>query len=123
MNLDKWRKYADEPTPDPQAGTWTLTAPDGRTWQADAPMRCLAAEIRTRVPAHVALGRIARSMEEDLAETQRSSHTAGSDEKEGVIQLAADEDRFDAISYETGHVDGWNEAIDACRAALPLPKV
>jgi hypothetical protein len=76
MNLDKWRKYADEPTPKPQVGTWTLTAPDGTTWQADAPMRCLAAEIRSRVPAHIALGRIAKSMEEDLAETQRSKPVA-----------------------------------------------
>lgn len=45
-------------TPKPQAGTWTLEAPDGRTWQADSPLRCCGAELQERVPAHVALARI-----------------------------------------------------------------
>jgi hypothetical protein len=64
MSLDKYRKFADEPTPKPQEGTWTLTAPDGRTWQAESPIRCAQAEQRERVPAHVALGRIAREMQQ-----------------------------------------------------------
>ena len=42
----------------PQAGTWTLTAPDGRTWQADSPLRCVSAEMLERVPASVAVARI-----------------------------------------------------------------
>ena len=29
-------------TEKPMEGTWTLTAPDGRTWQADSPLRCEA---------------------------------------------------------------------------------
>lgn len=45
-------------TPKPQAGTWTLTAPDGRTWEASSPLHCCGAEQRERVPAGVALARI-----------------------------------------------------------------
>ena len=45
-------------TPKPQAGTWTLTAPDGRTWEASSPLHCCGAEQRERVPADVALARI-----------------------------------------------------------------
>jgi hypothetical protein len=45
-------------TPPPQAGTWTLTAPDGRTWHADSPLKCASLEQRERVPASVALARI-----------------------------------------------------------------
>ncbi len=45
-------------TPKPQQGTWTLTAPDGRTWQASSPLQCCGLESRERVPAEVALQRI-----------------------------------------------------------------
>lgn len=45
-------------TPKPMQGTWTLTAPDGRTWQAESPLRVVAMESRERVPAEVALARI-----------------------------------------------------------------
>ena len=50
-----------------QAGTWTLIAPDGRTWQADSPLRCVAAEQRERIPAEVALLRLYESLK-DIAE-------------------------------------------------------
>lgn len=30
---------ASSKTPPHQVGTWTLTAPDGRTWQADSPLK------------------------------------------------------------------------------------
>jgi hypothetical protein len=53
---------ADTPTPKAQAGTWTLTAPDGRTWQADSPLKCVSAELRERVPADIALARIEREI-------------------------------------------------------------
>lgn len=49
-------------TPPPQVGTWTLTAPDGRTWQAESPLKCCSLEQRERVPASVALARIYREM-------------------------------------------------------------
>lgn len=41
-----------------QAGTWTLTAPDGRQWQTDSPLKCASLEQRQRVPAELALSRI-----------------------------------------------------------------
>ena len=41
-----------------QVGTWTLTAPDGRTWQADSPLKACSAEQRDRIPPEVALKRI-----------------------------------------------------------------
>lgn len=56
-------------TQKPIAGTWTLTAPDGRQWQADSPMRCVSVEQRDRVPADVALARVlAAASEPDFAD-------------------------------------------------------
>lgn len=55
---------ADTETPRWQAGTWTLTAPDGRTWQADSPLKCCGAEQRERVPPEVALARIFKACDE-----------------------------------------------------------
>ena len=55
---------ADTPTPKPQGGMWTLTAPDGRTYQADSPLRCCGLEQRERVPADVAMARIFRAASE-----------------------------------------------------------
>jgi hypothetical protein len=56
-------------TPKPMQGTWTLTAPDGRTWQADSPLLALRAEQRERVPADVALARVMAMVNEpDFAE-------------------------------------------------------
>ena len=55
---------ADTPTPKPQEGLWTLTAPDGRTYQADSPLRCCGLEQRERVPADVAMARIFRAASE-----------------------------------------------------------
>lgn len=49
----------------PMSGTWTLTAPDGRTWQGDTPLRCVAAESRERIPAEVRLQRILDAASED----------------------------------------------------------
>lgn len=42
----------------PQAGTWTLTAPDGRTWTAGSPLEAAGLEQRERIPASVAMARI-----------------------------------------------------------------
>jgi hypothetical protein len=56
-------------TPKPMKGTWTLTAPDGRQWQAENPLRTVSLEQRERVPADVALGRVlAMVSEPDFAE-------------------------------------------------------
>ena len=56
-------------TPKPMEGTWTLTAPNGRAWQADSPLRCMSAEMATRVPATVALARVLAAIDApDVAE-------------------------------------------------------
>lgn len=59
---------ANSRTPQPQTGTWTLTAPDGRTWQADSPLKACGLEQRERVPANVALARIVEEMDRFDAE-------------------------------------------------------
>ena len=45
-------------TPRWQVGTWTLTAPDGRTWTADSPLKTCGLEQRERVPTDIGLQRI-----------------------------------------------------------------
>lgn len=52
-------------TPKPTKGTWTLVAPDGRTWQEESPIRVVAKESRERIPATVALERILAAASED----------------------------------------------------------
>lgn len=42
----------------PQVGTWTLTAPDGRQWTGDTPLKVVSTEHHERVPAKVSLRRI-----------------------------------------------------------------
>jgi hypothetical protein len=66
--LAKYLPFADEETPKPEQGTWVLVAPSGKFFKADSPIHCLHIEIESRVPPHVALGRIARSIDE--AESQ-----------------------------------------------------
>lgn len=59
--------HAPGPTDAPrwQVGTWTLTAPDGRTWQADSPLKACSDEQRDRIPAEVALKRIFDACDND----------------------------------------------------------
>ena len=47
-----------------QEGVWTLTAPDGRAWKADSPLRCVRAEMDDRVPASVQLARVMAAVDE-----------------------------------------------------------
>lgn len=65
-------RLADTPTPKAQEGEWTLTAPDGRTWKADSPLKCCAKELRERVPADVSLARIFREADAHSAEGRHS---------------------------------------------------
>lgn len=56
-------------TPQPMAGTWRLTAPDGRYWEGMTPLAATRAEQAERVPADVALARVlAMANESDFAE-------------------------------------------------------
>lgn len=66
IDFDKYVKYVDIPTPKPMAGVWTLTAPDGNVYSAESPIRCISAESSARIPPHIALGRIARSIKDDF---------------------------------------------------------
>lgn len=53
-------------------GTWKLVRPDGRTYHADHPLKCVRAEMNERVPADVQLARILSAAEEpDFAERHR----------------------------------------------------
>jgi len=45
-----------------QQGTWTLTAPDGRQWQAESPLQCCGKENAERIPAQLRLQRIFNGM-------------------------------------------------------------
>lgn len=45
-------------------GTWTLTAPNGRKWESDHPLKCVRAEINDRVPASTQLERIMAVVDE-----------------------------------------------------------
>lgn len=67
MDLETARRIAARRTPKPQAGTWTLTAPDGRTWTAEGPLQCVTAEVNDRIPPDVALARIRMSLEDETA--------------------------------------------------------
>lgn len=54
---------------DVMRGVWKLTRPDGRVYEADSPLRCVAAERDERIPADVQLARIlAAAAEPDFAE-------------------------------------------------------
>lgn len=60
-------------TPKPQAGTWTLTAPDGRTWEASSPLHCASREQAERVPAKVAIDRIFAALLDDSNDAKDST--------------------------------------------------
>lgn len=49
----------------PQKGTWTLTAPDGRQWQAESGLLAAAKEQNERIPPEVRLARILEPLEPD----------------------------------------------------------
>lgn len=93
-------------TPKPMLGAWTLKAPDGRTWQADTPLRCCADEQRARVPADVALARI--------MEANKPSPEEEADE--ALLQTA-----LEALEYhrdQTRPIDRTTAAIAALRDRL-----
>jgi hypothetical protein len=89
-------------TPKPMIGTWTLTAPDGRIWQSDSPLRCCGAEQRERVPIAIGLARIFDASELEADESD-----------EALLQTA-----LDALEYhcaQTRPIDRTYLAIAALR--------
>ena len=59
---DQVRDLARTMTRATAEGPWTLTGPDGKTWTADSPMKCVRAEMSDRIPPLVALARIKQSL-------------------------------------------------------------
>jgi hypothetical protein len=55
-----------ESYPPPQSGTWTLTAPDGRTWTCKTPLGCVRQENMERVPAQERLRRLKAALRDDI---------------------------------------------------------
>lgn len=51
-----------------QEGTWTLTAPDGRTWTADSPLKVAAKELRSRRTPEECLENILNGLDGEAAE-------------------------------------------------------
>ena len=51
-------------TPKAQTGTWILTAPDGRFWKAESPLKVASLELRERVPVEVGLQRILDALDD-----------------------------------------------------------
>ena len=92
-------------TQKPMTGTWTLTAPDGRIWQAETPLRCCGLEQRARVPAEVAIARILEAAK------------LVADDRDGVLLQAA----LYALEYHTAQtrpIQSTNDAIAALRGRL-----
>jgi hypothetical protein len=99
---------AETPTPKPQAGIWTLTAPDGRTWTAETPLRACGNELKDRVPADVALARIFRAAAEPVD-----------------IGAAAMLQALEALEYhqaQTRPIEKTARAIESLRSALAAPQ-
>ena len=65
------RTLANTKTPEPMAGVWVLTAPDGQTWTGASPMKCVQAEMHSRIPAQVALARIRQSLMGDAGDGEQ----------------------------------------------------
>jgi hypothetical protein len=48
-------------TSKPMVGIWTLTAPNGRTWEAETPIQCVSKERRERVSEDEAVRRVIKN--------------------------------------------------------------
>ena len=98
-------------TPKPQAGTWTLTAPDGRTWEASSPLHCCGAEQRERVPTDVALARIleAATQTPDEVDAERYRWLRGQHWSDNNLAAV----RFPKDAIKLGHEVPSGERLDA----------
>lgn len=52
------RAFATQKNPPAMEGTWILTAPNGREYIAESPLKCCAAEMHERIPPLVGIARI-----------------------------------------------------------------
>lgn len=100
MELDKYLPFADQPTPKAQEGEWTLIAPDGRRFTGPSPIHCAGAESKTRFPPHVALGRIARGMQEPLAAAPEPNEQKEGAHEAALRELVEAKDNWIAVGRE-----------------------
>ena len=99
-------------TPKPQAGEWTLIAPDGRAWKADSPLRCVSAEQRDRVPADVAMARILSAAQTQTSEEPKPPLNIG-DYVLATKWNDGDPNDMWALGYYNGETDGRHYVLDA----------
>jgi hypothetical protein len=99
-------------------GTWTLTAPDGRTWLAESPLRAAAAEGRDRVPAEVAIARVLRAANEVTELVTWTRVDDGRPDADQTVQISLDETHSEPTWF--GHWDGeqWRDV-----AGMPITGV
>lgn len=112
---------------------WTLTAPDGRQFQGDSPMRCAQAELDTRVPAKVQVARIWAAIDESrdelmwpLAQRAIDLHDKASMPWDQAYELAlqefgVDDDDLRELIGECGNGDDYllnREAIEGFARAV-----
>lgn len=113
------KSIADIVTQRSMEGTWTLTAPDGRQWQAESPLKCCKAEMDERVPADIALARIMREaavpVESDRGK-QRQSWYEGKVDTE-VVRAIVELKKLEHVCGKQGFgrgADGLNDRCEAC---------
>ena len=101
----------------PQEGTWTLMAPDGRQWQASSGMLAAAKEQSERIPVEVMLARILEPLESDKDELDAARYRWLRDSPNSGAMLR--------LLYEDGQATPkfCDEAIDASMPETPNVEV
>lgn len=61
------RAALSEPVATHEGNRWTLTSPDGRMFFGDSPLRCVKAEMDTRIPASEQLANVYDALREPPA--------------------------------------------------------
>lgn len=102
----------------PQAGPWTLKAPDGRFWIGMTPMAAVRAEMNERIPATVQLARINAAIAEDKAE--ESAEIARLQAQVDALAVALERAKRTMADYGQCDNDNWPcfQAVCAALAAV-----
>lgn len=58
LSDEQIKTLAVSKSPPAMEGTWILTAPNGREYAAESPLRCCGMEQRERIPPLVAIARV-----------------------------------------------------------------
>ena len=98
---------------EPQEGTWTLTAPDGRQWTGASGLLAAAAEQRERIPATVQLERIFAELEPTEDEQDAARYrwlVENSFDREGVAQMHVWLHTWEPHSL-TGEPTEWKQRV------------